>query len=142
MGKLHMPLQERFLKYVEKLESCWEWRGARSGDGYGTFQLPNKLIGAHRMAYILYKGEIPAGLCVCHKCDNPICINPEHLFLGTVVDNNRDRDTKGRGRKITTVCPRGHQYTEENTYRSGRYKDCRKCRVERTRRYYARNKEL
>ena len=73
---------------------CLEWRFRRQRDGYG--RIGND--GTHRFIYRLLKGPIPRGLLVCHSCDNPPCINPDHLFVGTTLDNMRDRDAKGRGR--------------------------------------------
>lgn len=77
-------------------DECWEWIGHKSADGYGVMHFSMKPWLAHRLAWYLTCGEIADGLCVCHRCDNPGCCNPNHLFLGTVHDNNIDRDTKGR----------------------------------------------
>ena len=79
---------------------CWEWTGCRLPTGYGHIGFyQNRNCGTHRVAWILTHGDIPKGLCVCHKCDNPPCINPDHLFLGTRADNVHDRDAKGRTHK-------------------------------------------
>lgn len=87
---------ERFMQKITKKEDgCWYWNKPRKKDNYGTFKL-GKTQYAHRVSYILFVGEIPPGLCVCHKCDVPRCVNPEHLFLGTSLDNTRDRISKGR----------------------------------------------
>ena len=103
-----MPIKARpfWDRAVQKDSGCWEWDGCRDKDGYGQYQLPKvRLIQrAHRVAFTLAKGEIPIGMVVCHSCDNPSCINPEHLFLGTVKDNNADRAAKGR-----TFKPYGNQ---------------------------------
>lgn len=98
--------QERFEKYFIKDSdaSCWIWRASLNSKGYGQFNLTGKkVIPAHRAAWIIYKGEIPANpesafntLYVCHKCDNPLCVNPEHLFLGSQQGNMDDKMDKGR----------------------------------------------
>jgi hypothetical protein len=94
---------ERFWRRVQKSDSCWMWKGPlsgpgwRTGRGYGAFY-SGKNGTAHRFSWELHFGPIPPGLFVCHKCDTPPCVNPEHLFLGTSSDNSRDMWTKGRGR--------------------------------------------
>lgn len=75
---------------------CWIWTGAVTGNGYGAFWISGRYDGAHRAAYTLYNGGIPKNKVVCHSCDNPLCVNPSHLFLGSVINNNKDRDEKGR----------------------------------------------
>lgn len=73
---------------------CWEWQASRNKDGYGKFDSTN----SHRVAWKLTYGEIPHELFVCHKCDNPPCCNPNHLFVGTAAINNLDMKIKGRSR--------------------------------------------
>lgn len=75
---------------------CMEWKAGRNIKGYGMFSVRYNNYAAHRIAWFLVHGQIPSGMIVCHKCDNPSCCNPEHLFLGTFLDNNRDRAVKGR----------------------------------------------
>lgn len=89
----------RFWQFVRKADGCWLWVGSQSG-GYGTFRLDGKMRKAYRIAWELTNGPIPDGLFACHRCDNPLCVNPAHLFLGTAADNNRDRHAKGRSRGL------------------------------------------
>jgi len=94
---------DRFMAKVELIpfHPCWEWTGFKSVRGYGQMATTGiKKEEVHRISYKLFKGEIPAGMCVCHKCDNPGCVNPDHLFLGTQKDNMRDMRKKGRGNKL------------------------------------------
>jgi hypothetical protein len=93
-------LLERFnAKYKNnKNTGCWEWSAALDGKGYGVLRDGAKLIRAHRASYQLHIGEIPKEMCVCHKCDNPLCCNPEHLFLGNAQDNINDKVAKGRAK--------------------------------------------
>jgi hypothetical protein len=93
----------RFLAKVDKtgLNECWNWTAGRNLYGYGQFWMDGKQWGAHRVSYEIYNGPIPTGegyhgTCVCHSCDNPPCVNPAHLFIGTITDNTRDRNAKGR----------------------------------------------
>ena|SRR6478609_4188748 len=90
--------EERFWAKVEKTDACWLWTASLTKGGYGQFwfTLPRKRIDAHRAAWIITNGPIPDGLYVCHHCDTPRCVRPDHLFLGTPHDNTQDVIRKGR----------------------------------------------
>ena len=82
---------------INNKNGCWEWFGANDKRGYGRFgDKPYSIVLAHRYSYTLKHGEIPNGMHLCHKCDNPKCVNPDHLFLGTAKDNYDDCKNKGR----------------------------------------------
>lgn len=86
----------RFWKYVQKTDTCWLWIGAIDTTGYGKLNIDRKAVSVHRLSYTLHIGTIPADLYVLHHCDVRACINPEHLFLGTHLDNIRDMLQKKR----------------------------------------------
>lgn len=94
------PDKQRFYNKISISESgCWLWKAGTTGGKmpYGKFWLNGTYMKAHRASYILHIGGIPDGACVCHKCDTPLCVNPEHLFIGSKRDNAIDMVTKGRG---------------------------------------------
>lgn len=96
----------RFWAKVEKTENCWWWIAGRTPGGYGQFQMDGRPHPAHRVAWMLTNGRpIPAGLHVLHACDNPPCVRPEHLRLGTVADNMADKAAHGRVNKQPRVVP-------------------------------------
>lgn len=88
--------EEKFWPRVDKSGECWLWTGATNARGYGTCWRNGVKWRTSRVAWDLARGPIPPGLCVCHRCDNPLCVRADHLFLGTNDDNVRDRNFKGR----------------------------------------------
>lgn len=93
---------QRFLSKVDRTDSCWIWFGATQYSGYGRFWNGTKVTGAHQFSYKTYRGNIDKGFVVMHSCDNPSCVNPDHLNVGTVKDNLQDMHKKKRNRKLDT----------------------------------------
>lgn len=99
MDRRDESARERFNRKVDKRESgCWEWGGGKYPSGYGYFWINGQNRRAHRVSYVLFKGPLPEEVLVCHTCDNPGCVSPDHLFLGTPLTNMQDKCAKGRHR--------------------------------------------
>jgi len=95
-SKAEYVREEVFLSRVKMTTSCWEWEGSRDKKGYGHLYFQGKNYLAHRFSYALHKGKFHKGFFVLHKCDNPPCVNPQHLYLGKQEDNMRDASNRGR----------------------------------------------
>jgi hypothetical protein len=140
-----MPVEDRFWSKVRRggTDECWEWTAGTNDDGYGVIKVDGRDTGAHRIAWVLIarRGPVPDGMVVMHSCDNPPCVNPAHLSLGTVADNNADRHAKGRTVMPTngpdfwrakTHCPQNHPYDGDNVrYRKDGRRRCAACYRER-----------
>lgn len=125
----------RFWAKVDKRgpDECWTWTAGLNGQGYGIFCIGGKARGAHRVSYFLSRGEIGNGLSVCHSCDNPPCVNPAHLWVGTAQDNSDDRVRKGRayngpppnygktGGTAATQVTRSHNFRSRQRDKLARY---------------------
>jgi len=137
--------EKRFWQKVEVIpgHECWEWSAYRMPNGYGKFKFNDKEGLAHRASWEIHFGPIPEGLFVCHHCDNPGCVRPDHLFLGTPQDNVDDMYAKGRDhRHGATHCGNGlHEWTEENICEEYGRKRCRPCMEDAYAVYYEANRD-
>lgn len=133
-------LKRRFHEKVtiNHVTDCWLWTGAQDGHGYGQINVNGRPEKAHRLAYRIYNGEIPHGLCLDHLCRVQHCMNPEHLEAVTLAENTRRQlAVIGHPRANKTHCPHGHPYDEANTRFAvrGRVRVCRICRAASSKSY-------
>ena len=125
-----VPLSVRIEKYVQRTDGCWLWTGAKNQSGYGVIwdRARGANSFAHRAMYELNVGPIPPEMFLCHHCDVPNCVRPNHLFVGTPKDNSVDSSRKGRRhQQQITHCKRGHEFTVENTRINTNGNGRRKC---------------
>jgi hypothetical protein len=124
-GRWYPPAQQRFWMNTECSPNCWNWTGFLNEGGYGRFTVDDRRVLAHRYAFELLVGPIPAGLTLDHLCRNRACVNPAHLEPVTRAENTR----RGVRPVIVRVthCMYGHEYTDENTYWRGKRRACRAC---------------
>jgi hypothetical protein len=127
-------LKNRLLSKIEMIpeHSCWEWVAGKNEHGYGLLWYGNKMSKAHRLSYEVFVKKIDKNLFILHKCDNPGCIRPEHLYEGTQKDNVNDMVKRKRHYRAThntskTHCPRGHEYNSLNTRIYHRKRTCMIC---------------
>jgi hypothetical protein len=101
------PIDIRLMRKIKINQDtdCWEWQGGKNNVGYGMIRDEHGMRTTHRVSYELHKGNIPHGMCVCHTCDNPKCVNPDHLWLGTKKENAQDMISKGRNNYVGYQTP-------------------------------------
>jgi HNH endonuclease len=110
------PLKERLESKLDITSDCWNYNGPIRKDGYAHLTVKGKTVLVHRIAYEVFIGPIPDGLLVCHECDNRLCCNPKHLFLGTYQDNNEDKIKKDRHKGKLTVKQANRIFQDERKY--------------------------
>jgi hypothetical protein len=129
----NLPYLEAFFAKFRIQGECWQWiasTSGRPGRMYGCFW-NGKIIKAHRFAFETWNGPLESDKIICHRCDNPLCVNPAHLYQGTHHDNvmdavKRQRHKNGQAQK--THCPRNHPYTGDNVYEHKGTRQCKTCK--------------
>jgi len=125
MTRKAKPIENRLTKDAN---GCWIFEGSKTVNGYGQTRINGKTYRVHRIMYEKYIGVIPDGFCVCHTCDVRACCNPEHLFIGTIGDNMKDKKEKGRHHNsLKTHCSNGHEFTTANTRIVKNWRQCKIC---------------
>jgi hypothetical protein len=139
--------RDKIQRSVLVVNGCWEWQRFRNRIGYGWTNFSGISVAAHRLSYMAFKAPFDPMRDVCHTCDNRRCCNPDHLWLGTMKENIRDSQQKGRHfLSSRTACPKGHEYSPENTaihidLRGHRHRRCITCERERGKRWDPRRAE-
>jgi len=124
---------EKLFDNIDASGDCWQWTGAVSSHGYGSFRLQDKSKLPHRLVWELLVGEIPDGLVIDHLCRNTLCMNPDHMEPVTRLENNM-RGANPRYRTLKhKVCQRGHRYVGDNIDRRGKTNKCLTCKMEHDR---------
>lgn len=137
MNLTKQQLNRFWAKVDTKTENeCWEWTASKNNKGYGQFAINKIAKSTHRISYTIHKGEIPDTMSICHTCNNPPCVNPKHLYIGTDTQNMRQAaDEKRLASQKKTHCKSGHEFTPQNTalYKQKKRGDvltrvCRTCK--------------
>jgi len=130
---------EKFWTKANKTDYCWVWMAAQDKDGYGIWSYDGKFWRAHRFSFWATHGHLDSKSLICHTCDNPTCINPNHLYEGDSTTNNRDTVKRGRFNsplKRRTHCLKGHAFDGENLYHDGKKRVCKICSRASGRKWY------
>lgn len=130
MPKGIVPIDIRFFAHCDTSKDCWEWQSTLTKDGYGKVWWKGKQFSAHKVSWYLHFGEYPSSeAMVCHHCDNPKCVNPDHLYLGDQYTNQQDAVKRLRHKEARkNYCKNGHEFTLANIYFWRNHRYCRACR--------------
>lgn len=139
-GRAAWTVEKRLLNHIAKTDKCWLWLGAMDSKGYGRMRVNKRYKGAHRVAYELWRGEIPEGLVLDHLCKRPDCVNPQHLEPVTQRENLMRGDTLPAKQARITNCPHGHPYSGDNLFYYRGARMCRACSRVRARAYVAKRR--
>lgn len=135
-----MQAIDRFFAKVSIIDDgCWLWQSVITHDGYGRFRLDGRMSMAHRVSYEWFVGVIPDNMCLDHLCRVRNCVNPEHLEVVTLQENI-NRGNTGLHESIKIICPKNHEYSEDNTKIVKGSRNCRECHRIANRNYYWRQK--
>jgi HNH endonuclease len=123
--KTHLPIyiteiiKKRFSDKIQKTETCWNWLGAINPSGHAVIKIDGANRSAHRVSYAIYKGDIPENLMILHKCHNPKCVNPDHLYAGTAQNNSQDEINRKNTRHYTCANPSKYKGVRYDKTRQG-----------------------